>query len=69
MNHVCPEIAVYTRACEGLLSKEGRLTEDERSLLEYYVHELSRELLSEDGLCLSEQPAIASDMSKRGGLS
>ena len=46
MNHVCREIAVYTRACEGLLSKEGALTEDERSLLEYYVNELSREFLS-----------------------
>ena len=47
MNHVCREIAVYTRACEGLLSKEGALTEDERSLLEYYVNEVSREFLSD----------------------
>jgi hypothetical protein len=46
MNHVCREIAAYTRACEGLLSKEGTLTEDERSLLEYYVNELCREFLS-----------------------
>jgi hypothetical protein len=46
MNHVCREIAAYTRACEGLLSREGVLTEDERSLLEYYVNELSRGFLS-----------------------
>jgi hypothetical protein len=46
MNHVCQEIATYSRACERLLSKEGVLTEDERSLLEYYVNELSREFLS-----------------------
>ena len=48
MNHVCREIAVYTRACECLLSKEGTLTEDERSLLEYYINELSREYLSDN---------------------
>jgi hypothetical protein len=47
MNHVCREIAAYCRACEGLLSKEGTLTEDERSLLEYYVNELLREYLSD----------------------
>jgi hypothetical protein len=47
MNHVCREIAAYCRACEGLLSKEGTLTKDERSLLEYYVNELLREYLSD----------------------
>ena len=47
MNHVCQEIAVFSRACERLLSKEGTLTDDERSLLEYYVNELSREFLSD----------------------
>ena len=47
MQHVCQEIAAYARACERLLSKEGLLTEDERSLLDYYVHELSREFLSD----------------------
>jgi hypothetical protein len=47
MNHVCQEIAAYTRACERLLSREEALTEDERSLLEYYVKELSREFLSD----------------------
>jgi hypothetical protein len=46
MIQVCREIAAYSRACEGLLSKESTLTEDERSLLEYYVNELSREFLS-----------------------
>lgn len=47
MNHVCEEIAAYSRACERLLSREGLLTEDEKSLLEYYVNELSREYLSD----------------------
>ena len=50
MNHIrqgCEEIAIYTRACERLLTKEGMLTEDERSLVEFYVNELSRELLSD----------------------
>ena len=47
MNHICIEVAAYTRACEQLLSKEGTLTEDERGLIEYYVNELSRELLSD----------------------
>jgi hypothetical protein len=47
MNHICQEIAAYTRACEGLLSKEGAFTEDERSLLEYYLNELSREFFSD----------------------
>lgn len=46
MNHVCREIAAFSRSSESLLSKEGTLTEDERSLLEYYVNELSREFLS-----------------------
>ncbi len=47
MKDVCQEIAVYARACERLLSKEGKLTDDERSLLEYYVNELSQEFLSD----------------------
>ena len=45
MNDVRQEIAIYSRACERLLSKKGTLTEDERSLVEFYVNELSRELL------------------------
>ena len=48
MNHVCREIASFSRASESLLSKEGTLTEDERSLLEYYINELSREYLSDN---------------------
>jgi len=50
MNHVRQEIATYTRACERLLSKEGTLTEDERSLVEFYVNELSRELLPDKSM-------------------
>ena len=41
------EIRAYTRACEQLLSADGKLTDDERSLVEYYMNELSRELLSD----------------------
>ena len=48
MNHVCQELTALTRACERLLSKEGPLNEDERSLLEYYVNDLSREFLLND---------------------
>jgi hypothetical protein len=47
MYQVCKEIAAYSRACEHLLSREEMLTEDERSLVEYYVNELSREYLSD----------------------
>jgi hypothetical protein len=41
------EMRAYTRACEELLSVNGKLTDDERSLLEYYMNELSRELLAD----------------------
>jgi hypothetical protein len=47
MVQVCREITMYVRSCEGLLSREQLLTEDERSLLEYYMNELSRELLAD----------------------
>ena len=47
MNHLSVEITAFTRACERLLSQEGTLNEDERSLLEYYVNDLSREFLSD----------------------
>ena len=50
MNHVCREIASFSRSSESLLSKEGTLTEDERSLLEYYINELSREYLSDNSM-------------------
>jgi hypothetical protein len=46
MNHVRQEIATYTRACERLLSQEGKLSDDERSLVEFYVKELSGAFLS-----------------------
>ena len=41
------EMRAYTRACEELLSINAKLTDDERSLLEYYMNELSRELLAD----------------------
>ena len=68
MNHVSGEIAAYCRACEELLSKDSTLTEDERSLLEYYVNELSRELLSDkptNTMRLSEPAGLPSDTSER----
>jgi hypothetical protein len=41
------EVLACIRACEHLLSLDSKLTDDERSLLEYYVNELSRELLTD----------------------
>jgi hypothetical protein len=41
------EVLAYTRACEQLLSVDLKLSDDERSLLEYYLNELSREFLPE----------------------
>ena len=41
------EVLAYTRACEHLLSQELTLTEDERSLLAYYIQELSRKFFRE----------------------
>ena len=46
MNHVRQEVASYTRVSERLLSQEGALTDDERSLVEFYVNELSVTFLS-----------------------
>ena len=41
-----PELIVFTRACEHLLSDGVPLTEDERNLLEYYVNDVVREFLA-----------------------
>jgi hypothetical protein len=58
-----PEVLAFTRACEHLLSIEMTVTEEERILLDYYVNELSRELLS-DGpsvrIRMSEPAAVKS---------
>jgi hypothetical protein len=58
-----PEVLAFTRACEHLLSIEMTATEEERILLDYYVNELSRELLS-DGpsvrIRMSEPAAVKS---------
>jgi hypothetical protein len=45
MSPIRQELTAFTRACERLLSQEGSLNEDERSLLEYYVNDLSRQFL------------------------
>jgi len=42
MRQLSEEILLYSRACEHLLSTEGTLNDDESSLVEYYIHELSR---------------------------
>ena len=39
------EVLAFTRACEHLLSKKPTLTDDERSLVEYYVNDLSQEFM------------------------
>ena len=44
--HIGEEVCAWTNGCERLLSAELVLTEDERSLLEYYLNELSRKFLS-----------------------
>ena len=41
------ELLAYSRACEHVLSIKAELTDEERRLLEYYVNELSREVLSD----------------------
>ena len=45
MMQLSQEILVYSRACEHLLSTEGTLNDDESSLVEYYVQELSRKFV------------------------
>ena len=44
--HIGEEVCAWTNGCERLLSGEVVLTEDERSLLEYYMNELTRKFLS-----------------------
>jgi hypothetical protein len=44
--HIGEEVCTWTNGCERLLSAEVVLTEDERSLLEYYMNELTRKFLS-----------------------
>jgi hypothetical protein len=46
MTQLSQQILVYSRACEHLLSTEITLNDDERSLVEYYVKEISREFIS-----------------------
>ena len=55
------EVLAYTRACEHLLSRDMTLTEDERSLLEYYLQELSQKFFhapSRVGLCGGQKPGL-----------
>jgi hypothetical protein len=46
MMQLSQDILVYSRACEHLLSTEVTLNDDETSLVEYYLQELSRKFVS-----------------------
>lgn len=46
MTQLSQDILVYSRACEHLLSTEVTLNDDETSLVEYYLQELSRKFVS-----------------------
>ena len=46
MMQLSQDILVYSRACEHLLSTEVTLNDDESSLIQYYVQELSRKFVS-----------------------
>ena len=61
MPQIREEVSSITRACERLLSTDVTLTDDERSLLEYYMEELSREFFSDKPtvrLRYTEQPHV-----------
>jgi hypothetical protein len=45
MEQIRRELLDYSRACEHLLSLQHPLSDDERSLLSYYVRELSQQFL------------------------
>jgi len=51
-----PELIVFTRACEHLLSDGVPLTEDERNLLEYYINDVVREFLSDKSVVSNPPP-------------
>jgi hypothetical protein len=46
MTQLSQGIRAFGRACEHLLSTEITLNDDERSLVEYYVKEVSRKFVS-----------------------
>jgi hypothetical protein len=46
MTQLSHEILALSRACERLLSIEVTLSNDERSLVEYYLQELSQKFAS-----------------------
>jgi hypothetical protein len=39
------EVLAFTRACEHLLSRKPTLTNDERSLVEYYINDVTHEFM------------------------
>ena len=53
--HIGEEVCAWTNGCERLLSADVALTDDERSLVEYYLNEVSRKFLSR---ALSKQHPI-----------
>ena len=63
MTQLSKEILAYSRACEHLLSTEITLNDDESSLVEYYIKEVSRKFVS---LELTQQkPQHNSDIQAR----
>ena len=63
MTQLSKEILAYSRACEHLLSTEITLNDDESSLVEYYIKEVSRKFVS---LELTQQkPRHNDDMQAR----
>jgi hypothetical protein len=54
--HIGEEICAWTNGCERLLSMELALTDDERSLLEYYLNEVTRKFLSRAPSTQSAKP-------------
>jgi len=61
MTQLSKEILAYSRACEHLLSTEITLNDDESSLVEYYIKEVSRKLVS---LELTQQNPRHNEISK-----
>jgi hypothetical protein len=61
MTQLSKEILAYSRACEHLLSTEITLNDDESSLVEYYIKEVSRKLVS---LELTQQSGGTTTISK-----
>ena len=71
MTQLNQEILAYSRACERLLSIKSALNDDERSLVAYYIEEVSRKFASpgstmpKRSLTDDAKPRIAHDDAQR----